>query len=489
MNYLCVDIGTTCSKGQVFDEKGNILFYESEECPLININGNNYADILAIKKSVFSIIKNATGKIKDIDSIAFSTFGESFVLLDQNDNILTYPFLYTDARGEKQASDIGKIISKEDIYRLVGVMPHPMYSLYKLMYIKENMQKDFYKADKLLLICDYFGYLLTGKRVIDFALASRTGVFDICKKEFSAEILNKVDIDINLFSTPKEVGTIVGYIKEDVRKELGLSKDCKLVLGSHDQVCATIGAGVIDNGQSADGMGTVECITTVFDKIPCDVNAGYNGYPIVPFINGLYCTYILNLTSNSIMNWFRNDILKNFTEDNKSQFSYLEDRANRLTDVIVLPYFAASSTPYQDVNAKGSIINLTLNTTDGDIYRAIMESTSYEMKLNFEVVKDYGITVNSVVATGGGANSKLWLQIKSDIFNIPIKTLRSSEGGLCGLAILSSVAVGQFDNLQQATEVFVKYKDEFLPTHLNDDIYNDKFCKYKKMYKALKEFF
>ncbi len=155
------------------------------------------------------------------------------------------------------------------------------------MFLKENNVNAYLKADKLLLIGDYFNYIFTGKRIIDYALASRTGVFDIHRKKFSKEILDKLGMDYKLFSTPQELGAEDGEIKEEISKELNLPKDTKVILGSHDQVCATIGAGVLNKGESADGMGTVECVTTVFDKIPDNVKAGYNGYPTIPFIKGL----------------------------------------------------------------------------------------------------------------------------------------------------------------------------------------------------------
>lgn len=488
MNYLCIDIGTTCSKAQVFDEKGNILFYQAKECQLKVLDGEKVADVVEIKNVVFELIKSATKEF-EINSIAFSSFGESFVLLDKDDEILTYPMLYTDSRGEEQAKKITRYIPLRKIFKITGVMPHSMYSIYKLLYIKENMPEKFAKADKLLLICDYFGYVLTGKRIIDYSLAARSGVFNVSKREFDKTLLSKIGVDVGLFSTPKPTGFVVGDIKDDICKELGLSESCKLVLGSHDQICATIGAGVVEAKEAADGMGTVECITTVFDEPPKNMRFGKYGYPVVPFLDHLYCTYILNLTSNSIMNWYRNDLLHNYSENNLSQFEYLEAKCDKPTDVLVLPYFSGSSTPFQDMSAKGSFVNVTLDTTDGDIYRAIMESTSYEMKYNLEIVKDFGINVDRLVATGGGANSKLWVKIKSDIFSLPIKILRSSEGGLCGLAVISSVAMGQFDSYKKAVEVFVEYKKEFTPTDDFNDIYKSKYEKYKKLYSKLKELF
>ena len=486
MNFLSLDVGTTCTKVQVFNECGDIIFYDTRECSLKSIAQNQYADIDTIVATVKELIKNAAQSV-EIDSIAISSFGESFVALDKNDNILFYPMLYTDNRGEKESKNISLVFSEEKVFSITGTVPHAMYSVSKLLWIKANEPAIYSRIDKVLLICDYLGYILTGKRVIDYSLAARTGLFDIKNKVFSCELLNALSIPEYFFSEPRPTGSVVGNVKREVAQELGLSDDCKIILGSHDQVCATIGAGIIENSQSADGMGTVECITAVFNTPIEDISFGKKGYCVVPFLENLYCTYILNYTNNSIVNWLRKDVMHGYSGDFESQFDYLEKSAS-LTDVIILPYFAGCSTPFQDGNAKGAFLNLTTQTKDVDLYRAILEGTSFEMKLNLEVCKDYGIKVADVVATGGGANSTLWLQIKSDILGVPIKTLRSSEGGLCGLAMLSSVAMGLCKDLQSAKEIFVKYKKFFSPENTYKTIYDEKYKKYKKLYHTLKEF-
>ena len=122
-----------------------------------------------------------------------------------------------------------------------------------------------------------------------------------------------------------------------------------------------------------------------------------------------------------------------------------------------------------------------------DIYKAIMEGTAMEMRLNTEVVKDYGIEISNLVATGGGANSAKWLQIKADAQNLPIKVLRSSEGGLCGCAMLSALGMKKVTDLNEAKNIFVQYAKEFAPTEEGHRAYEPKYQKYKKLYKTMKE--
>ena len=484
MNYLSIDVGTTGCKCQLFSEDGEILKYLFNEYDFMEIDGFHYVDVHAIEYHLRNMISEISGQF-EINSVCVSSLGESFVLLDDNDQILFYPMLYTDSRGEKEAEYIKATVGEENAFLITGVVPHSMYSLSKLLWIKNNAPELFKKASKVMLIGDYIGYLFTGERFIDYALASRTGAFDITKMEFSKKILETLGIDPNLFSSPKIAGSIVGKIKRD----WGI--DAVLVLGSHDQVCTSLGAGVLQAGDAVDGMGTVECITTLFKEKPVSAAMGMQGYPCIPYpVDGLYCTYILNYSCGSTVNWLRKRIMHGYRGEEENFFAYMDKgMTNEPTGILTLPYFGGASTPYQDLNAKGVIVNLTTDTRDCDLYQSIIEGTAYEMRLNADVVGAYGISVRNAVATGGGANSEKWLQIKADIQDVTIKTLRSSEGGLCGCAMLQAVALGGVKDMYEAKSIFVRYIREFIPNSEKHIAYEKHYQNYKKLYKTVKEFY
>lgn len=488
MNYLCIDVGTTCCKCQLFSENGDILEYRSEEYDFLQVNGRNYVDTEKIQSCLKSMIAKIASK-HEISSFCISSLGESFVLLDKNDKLIFPPMLYTDERGQDEANEIIESIGEENAFRVSGVLPHSMYSISKLLWIKKHHREIYDKADKLLLVGEYIGYLLTGKRVIDYSLASRSGVFDIEKLEFSKEMLDKLDVPFSLFSRPMRAGTAVGNIKQELIEELGIKGEPILVLGSHDQICTALGAGIIEEGDAVDGMGTVECITTLFSEKTNNIEMGRQGYPCVPYAaEGLYCTYILNYSCGSTVNWFRKKIMHGYSGDEQDFFTYIEKGFDsNPTDLLLLPYFGGASTPYQDISARGAILGLTTETTDSAIYKAIMEGTAMEMRFNAEVVDKYSIKLKKLVATGGGANSDKWLQIKADIQNLPIKVLRSSEGGLCGCAMLSALGTKKVLNLKEAKDIFVKYTNEFTPNSDSHKSYEPNYQKYKKIYKTLKE--
>ncbi|MBQ7292797.1 MAG: hypothetical protein IJW79_03550, partial [Clostridia bacterium] len=113
MNYLCIDVGTTCCKCQLFSNDGRILEYFSEEYGFLKQGGKNYIDT----QKIWSCLKDMIQKIAkkhEISSFCVSSLGESFVLLDENDELLFPPMLYTDGRGSDEASKISEIFGEEE---------------------------------------------------------------------------------------------------------------------------------------------------------------------------------------------------------------------------------------------------------------------------------------------------------------------------------------------------------------------------------------
>lgn len=490
MNFLSLDVGTTCCKCQLFSDGGEILAYRSEEYPLCRTADGTYVDIAEIWQRVQRLIAFAAERAP-FASVCISTFGESFVPLDENDEPLMLPLLYTDPRGDDEAKEIAEMFDAGTLFARNGTRPDGMFSVSKLLWLKKNRPEIFGRIDKILLVSDYLGYRLTGRRMIDYGLAARTGAFDIAGKAFDTQLLGALGIDATLFSRPEPSGTAVGNIRPEVCRMLGIRGDCLLVLGSHDQICAALGAGVLHPGEAADGLGTVECITSVFADRPTDERMGRAGYVCVPYaVPGLYCTYMFNYAGGALINWYKNSIVHGYRGDADDFFAYMERGVRGVpSGILTLPYFAGAATPYGDIRAKGAVLNLTTATTDAQLYQSLLEATAMEMRLNAETAETFGIAVRSAVATGGGANSAVWLQLKADIQNLRIRTLRSAEGGLCGCAMLQAVATGAAADLTSAADTFVRYKDEYTPDAARHAAYQAQYEKYKKLYPIVKEFY
>lgn len=150
-----------------------------------------------------------------------------------------------------------------------------------------------------------------------------------------------------------------------------------------------------------------------------------------------------------------------------------------------MPHFAGSGNPYMDVHSKACFIGLTLEHNNVDIYKALMEGVTYDMLVNLEGLEKAGIVPKKLYATGGGAASDVWLQIKADILNRPICTLKAKEAGACGICMIAGTAIGLYKDLFEAKKVFVKEDKVFVPNAESAAKYAKLYSAYRHIYTAL----
>ena len=154
---------------------------------------------------------------------------------------------------------------------------------------------------------------------------------------------------------------------------------------------------------------------------------------------------------------------------------------------MVLPHFTVTGTPWFDVNSRGAIVGLKLSTTRKEIVKALIEGTTFEMKLNLEVLRRSNVPVEFIRSTGGGAKSAVWNQLKADMLGVPVATLQTSEGGSLGTAMLAGMATGVYSSLEEAAEALVIERERFEPRPGMAEKYDERFAIYRELYPTLKK--
>lgn len=486
-----LDIGSTGCKLSVFQIDGTLLGSIYRDYPVLRSHSAHEVDAAAIWSAVRELIAESEKQYPGIAGIGVTSFGESFVLLDAQDEPLLPVMLYTDPRGEEQAAQLAAALGKETLIGITGLAPHSMYSLPKLMWVKENLPEIYAKTKRICLMEDYIVYLLTGNAQIDYSLATRTMAFDIRNLCWSREVCDAAGIDPALLSRPVPTGTSAGQLKKELSETLGLWEGTIAVSVSHDQVAAAIGSGVFDESRTVDGAGTVQCTTPVFRAYD-PAKMAENNYCIVPFIKaGSYVTYAFSYTGGALVKWFVDNLAGDMTQAAKARGESVYDLLEQGTEdaptgILVLPHFAGAATPTMDGGSKGAIVGLTLSHSQKDLYRAVMEGVCYEMRLNQELLEGCGVTIAPLHATGGGAKSRVWMQMKADVLNVPVTALTTSEAGATGSAMLVGVALGLYPDLEAAAEKMVKVREVFHPRPEMHDRYEAVYQRYKKLYDAVR---
>lgn len=487
-----IDIGTTGCKMAVYSDKGEYRYLAYRDYLAARSAGEHEVHAKVIWESVKEVIREAAAKYPDVRAVGITSFGESFVLLDEKDCPIRPVMLYTDPRGCEECSELTARFGEKSIAEITGLTPHSMYSLPKVMWIQRHCPEDYARTKRIMMMEDFTAYMLTGNACIDYSLAGRSMAFDIRSLVWSRELFEAAGVEQELFSKPVPGGSVVGTVRRELAAELGMKQDTKIVVVGHDQVAAAIGAGVFEEGCGVDGAGTVECITPIFRGIPQHEKIREGKYAIVPYVvPGTYVTYAFGYTGGALISWFLSQAAKAEKElakqMDRSVYELLEGQMQEgPSGILVLPHFAGAATPYMDTGSKGAILGLTLEHNTADLYQAMMEGVAYEMCLNMEYLTESGIAPHYLRATGGGAASDVWMQMKADILNIPITSLQNKEAGAAGGAIAAGIGAGIFADWKDAAAQMIKEKKTYEPRADRNAQYREFYGKYRKIYAAIR---
>ena len=495
MILLGLDAGSTAIKCVAFSEDGRQIASAYTEYGTSAGAGDMNADAMfeSAKQVIAECVASDSVSAADVAAVAVTSFGEACVPVDREGHCLSDMLMYTDKRGVAEAERILSRLGENKVRDITCTAFAPMYSLPKIVWLMENNPSVRERAYKFLQASDFICYRLSGEFTVNYTQACRTAAFDVEGRRFSGEILGAAGLDTSLMPEPVPCGTVVGTLLPALAEELGLPASVRVVQGTHDQIAAATGAGVLSPGQAVDGTGTVECITPVFDRIIRDGEFVGSNFVCVPHsVDGLYSTYAFNFSGGVLLKWIRDtfasESVRRAKELGCSAYRLLDEACpEEISDLIIVPHFlGAGGTPDVVPDAKGSIIGMTMNTGVGDIYRAAMEGLTYEMAYNLEKLSPFGINITELMATGGGSCSPVWLRIKADIFGAvsgvrSITPLLTAEAGAAGCAMLAGKAVGLYSSLEEAAGLFVRKGEPVLPDRAVSERYIEKYERYKKL--------
>jgi xylulokinase len=490
-----LDIGTGGCKAVVFDAAGRELASSFREYPVLHPKPG-YAELNSdeVIAKCFEVISEVNAAIPDpVVSMCISSQGEAFTPLNREGKSLGNAMVSSDSRARDITANWSNDFGIERIYKITGHTPHPLFTLFKILWLKENQPDVWKNASLLLCFEDLFHYRLGLEPKISWSLAGRTMLFDVLKHEWNKEILEKVGLPAGKLAIPTAPGEITGVISLENGGKLGFKNPVTIVAGGHDQNCAALGAGVIEPGMCMYATGSVECFCPILEKPSFSDELRRNNLCCYDYtIKGSYTSVAYSLTGGNILRWFRDEFGQAENEQSviSGQNSYsliLNSMPPSPTSLLVLPYFSATGTPYFDTRAKGAIIGLQLTTTRGEIIKALLEGVALEMKLNLQLMEKSGMKIDTFVATGGGTRNKSWTQLKADVLNKKIMVRNVGEAGCYGAAMLACSAVMKIpvEKLLQQNNI---ESEVFTPNPENAIIYDSKFETYRKLYPALLSF-
>lgn len=480
-----VDIGGTGCKCVAFREDGTQLALAYREYPLAAGQVNLPADILT--ESVFSVIRQCAARLEspgEVAAITVASFGESFVAVDAEGMPLTDILLYFGNTESKAFDALVAQVGAERFMEIAKIYPDASYSLSKMLYTRQAADRPVWKY---LFIGGFLCWKLTGRACTDVSLACRSLLYDVQRNSWSQALLTACGIEEETLPQVLPTGSVVGTLLPELTEALGLPPQVQVVIGGHDQIVNALGAGVAAPGDAVDTSGTCECVTPLFETLPEGFEFQKKNFACVPYVeNSGYVTYAYNISGGSVIRWYRDALSAHLETQARERGCSIYDLLNETcpsepTTLLVLPFLQGmGGTPENDPAATGLIAGLTTRTRLPEIYRALLEGVTFEMRYNQEKLGEAGVCFNRLYACGGGARSSVWLQIKADILGCEIIPTEAEETGAMGSAILGLAAVTARP-IREIAAAFRRYKTPVRPDPVRQAYYETRYAQYKQL--------
>ena len=495
-----LDIGTTALKIALFDEKGTLLAVSTQEYDLLT-PALNYVEEepevywQAFKAGLFDLKKKYSFD-KDTElAMAMSAQGETLFFLDKKGKPLRNAIVWMDNRATKEAEKLTEKFGNDVCYKKTGqVSFEACWPASKVLWVREHEPEVFDKTDKILLIEDYFLYRLTGKCATEPSLVCSTTYWDIIEKSYWKEMLEFLQIREEQLAPVVESGMPVGKILPEVATDLQIGENLTVCTGALDQAAGAIGAGNIREGMFSETIGAALAVCVPVEKPIFDPQAKM---PLFCFPKeGMYMIHTFT-NGGMTLRWFRDKFCEAEMLLEKrgcgDAYDFISKEAEKVPagsdGLVMLPHLSGSLAPDVNSKAKGVWFGFTLQHTKAHFMRAIMEALGYILRRNIDALSDMGITVKEVRSLGGGSKSSVWNQIKADINQVTLETVKSKEAAALGAAILAGKATGSFESIDSAVDNMVEVKERILPSELNKEIYEKGYRMYRKLFEDLTDCF
>lgn len=491
-----VDIGTTSTKSVLFTAKGSIVSSHGIEYPLHSpspaIAEQDPEEIFeAVLGTIGQAIAKSNANPSDILCVSFSSAMHSVIAVDRDGSPITKCITWADNRSAKWTAKIKEEWNGHDIYLRTGTPIHPMSPLSKLTWLRHDEKELFDRTYKFISIKEYVFFKLFGRYVIDYSIASATGLFNLQQLQWDEEALRVAGVTADRLSELVPTTYKLAGLEKGYAARMQLPAETPFIVGASDGVLSNLGVNAIEPGVVAVTIGTSGAIRAVTDKPVTDPKGRIFCYALTenhwviggPVNNG-----------GMIFRWVRDQIGTAEAVEAKrlgiDPYELLTDLASKVKagsdGLIFHPYLAGERAPLWDANARGSYFGLGLHHKKEHLIRAALEGVIYNLYTVLMALEELTGKPKKIQATGGFARSELWRQMMADIFDQELHVPESIESSCLGAVILGLYSLGEVDSLDVVAEM-VGGSHFHLPNKQNAEIYSELMRIYIRVSRLLTE--
>lgn len=446
--YLAIDIGASSGRHILSHlENGKMVLEEVYRFPngMIEKDGQKVWDVDQLFKEIVTGMKKCDELGKIPVSVGIDTWAVDFVLLDENDNRIGNAVAYRDGRTKGMDAEVYKLIPENALYEKTGIQKQMFNTIYQLMALKQQAPKQLADAKTMLMIPDYFHYLMTGQKATEYTNATTTQLVNPQTKDWDMEMIETLGFPTGIFQKIMVPGSELGTLTEEIQKEVGYN--CKVVLpATHDT-----GSAVMAVPSNEDALyissGTWSLMGTEIMEADCSRNSMLHN-----FTNEGGYNYRFRYLKNIMGLWMIQSVRKEIAPD--MGFGEICEMASKCTITSLVDAnddrFLAPDNMTKEVQKaceeSGQQVPQGIGEVASVIYRSLAECYKRAAE---EVEELTGNQYNSIHIVGGGANAEYLNQLTGaatgkNIYTGPI------EATAVGNIVAQMIAAGELTDLKDA---------------------------------------
>lgn len=403
--YLAVDIGASSGRHMLASMvDGRMELEEIYRFPngMDNVDGTLCWDV----KRLFAEIKNGLKRCKELGKIpsfmGIDTWAVDYVLLDQKDRVLGNTVGYRDSRTGGMDDKVYETISLSALYARTGIQKQIFNTIYQLMAVKQSHPEYLEQARSILMIPDYFDFLLTGVKKMEYTNATSTQLVDPKTNDWDYELIDMLGYNSKMFLPVSMPGTVVGNFTKEIQEEVGF--DCTVVLpATHDTGSAVLAVPTNDDNAIYISSGTWSLMGIERKEADCSMASMQAN-----FTNEGGYDHRFRFLKNIMGLWMIQSVKKEFEED--LSFAEICERASKEKIASIVDCnddcFFAPKSMIKAVQDYCSNTNQQVPETVGEISAVVYNSLAYcygETVKEIEAIT--GNTYDTIYVVGGGANA------------------------------------------------------------------------------------
>ncbi|HUT74598.1 MAG TPA: FGGY-family carbohydrate kinase [Armatimonadota bacterium] len=485
--FLGIDCGTQSLRSGIFDLAGKPVVAAVREYPT-DFPRVAWAEQQphdwwnAVKETVAECLDRGRVRPADIAGISLDGTACTVVVAKDNGEPLRPGILWMDVRAHDQAERV--TATGDPVLKYVGEKESPEWMIPKALWLKENEPRVYEKAERIAEVTDWLMFRLTGRWTASLNVATCKWNYATPEGGWPRRLLETLGLPEILDKWPQDVlalGERAGELTKTVAADLGLPAGIPVAEGGIDAYTGMLGMATVKPGRMAVVMGSSTCHMGLSDR-GIFGSGVWGPYPDA-LIRGTWVLEGGQTATGSIVKWFRDSFAAG------ASYAALDEKAAAIPPgaegLVLVDYFQGNRTPIRDPLVRGALWGLGLKHTPAHVFRAILEGTAYGTRHILEDLTAHGFKAAELYATGGGAKSRLWLQITADVCGLPIFLSEVGEATTLGSAIAAAVGAGYYPDLAQASANMVTITGEVKPDPARRDDYDFYFRQYVETYPAL----